>query len=66
MLNFLRENSDKLFLFGVALIILGVAVFFGATPRGQKMNGIGEAWMLAVPLILAGALLLIFDWHLRR
>jgi uncharacterized membrane protein HdeD (DUF308 family) len=66
MLKFFKENSDNVFLLGVAFIIIGAAVFFGATPRGQKLNNPGEAWMLAAPLVALGASLLIFHWHLQR
>jgi hypothetical protein len=41
-------------------------VFLGATPRGQKSNDPGEAWLLAVPLIALGASLLFFYWRLQR
>lgn len=66
MFKFIKENSDKIFLLGVAFIIIGAAVFLGATPRGQKLNNSGEAWMLAVPLVALGASLLFFHWRLQK
>ena len=66
MFGFIKENSDKVFLLGIAFIIIGTAVFFGATPRGQKSNDPGEAWLLAVPLVALGASLLFFYWCLQR
>jgi hypothetical protein len=66
MLKFFRENSDKLFLLGIAFVLLGTAVFLGATPRGRNLNNPGEAWMLAFPLVASGASLLILHWRLNR
>lgn len=61
--DFVRE---KLFLFGVAFIILGVVVFFGATPRHMRANPIGGAWIGASVLVGIGLTLLGIDYYLNR
>lgn len=66
LIEYLKENSDGVFKLGAALVIIGAAIFLGATPRGQKLNNPGEAWMLAVPLVAAGASLVIFHRFLQR
>jgi hypothetical protein len=61
--DFIRE---KLFLFGVAFIILGVMVFFGATPRRMSANPVGGAWVGAGVLVGIGLTLLGIDYYLNR
>ncbi len=61
--DFVRE---KLFLFGVAFIIMGVMVFFGATPRRMAANPVGGAWIGAAILIGIGITLLVIDYFLNR
>lgn len=61
--DFVRE---KLFLLGIAFIIMGVMVFVGATPRGMAANPVGGAWIGAAVLIGIGLLLLAIDYYLNR
>ncbi|HEX8176107.1 MAG TPA: hypothetical protein VF543_13385 [Pyrinomonadaceae bacterium] len=61
--DFVRE---KLFLLGVAFIIMGVMVLFGASPRGIAANPVGGAWIGAAALIGIGLLLLAVDYYLNR
>jgi hypothetical protein len=61
--DFFRE---KLFLLGVAFIIMGVMVFFGATPRRMAANPVGGAWIGAAVLVCAGLVLLGVDYYLNR
>ena len=67
MLKFIKENhSDKVLLGGIICVMLGGAIFLGATPRGQRFNNPGEAWMLAVPFMLVGGILLAANWYWNR
>jgi len=61
--DFFRE---KLFLLGVAFIIMGVMVFFGATPRRMAANPVGGAWIGAAVLVSVGLILLGADYYLNR
>lgn len=61
--DFFRE---KLFLLGVAFIIMGVMVFFGATPRRMAANPVGGAWIGAAVLVSVGLVLLGVDYYLNR
>ncbi|HEX8746914.1 MAG TPA: hypothetical protein VF717_06915 [Pyrinomonadaceae bacterium] len=61
--DFVRE---KLFLLGVAFIIMGVMVFIGATPRRMAANPVGGAWIGAAVLIGIGLILLAIDYYLNR
>lgn len=74
MLEFIKENfgylmenyGEKVGLLGIVLMLLGGGVFLGATPRGMQANAPGDAWMLALPLILAGLFLFAVNWYWNR
>jgi hypothetical protein len=67
MLKFIKENHrDKVLLGGIICVMLGSAIFLGATPRGQRPNNPGEAWILAVPFMLVGGFLLAVNWYWGR
>jgi hypothetical protein len=61
--NIVRE---KLFLLGVAFIIMGVMVFLGATPRRMAANPVGGAWIGAGILVSIGLVILGIDYYLNR
>jgi hypothetical protein len=61
--EFFQEFFFKL---GFALIFIGLLVFVGFTPRGQKMNPLGGAWLGAAILIGIGICVLAFDRYLNR
>jgi hypothetical protein len=64
---FNKEQFKEIFFkLGVAFIILGALVFFGATPRRMAANPIGGAWIGAVALIFVGFGLLALDRYLNR
>jgi hypothetical protein len=70
MFDFIRENlehikenhGEKVGLLGISLVLVGGMVFLGAAPRNHGGNAVGEAWLLALPLIAAG----LFLFGLRR
>ena len=67
MLKFIKENhNEKVGLAGIVCIFLGIMIFFGMTPRGQKANEIGEAWIAAVLLVAAGLILFVLNWYWNR
>jgi hypothetical protein len=74
MYEFIRENfkhlmdnsGDRVALAGIVLVLLGGAVFLGATPRGMKPNAAGDAWLLAAPMIAAGLSLFGLNWYWNR
>ena len=61
-----EQFQDFFFKLGVAFIILGVMVFFGATPRRMAANPVGGAWLGAAVLVGVGLGFLALDHFLDR
>ena len=74
MSKFIKENfaylmdnyGEKVGLLGIVFVLLGGAVFLGATPREMDANAPGEAWLPALPMILVGLLLFGINWYWNR
>ncbi len=58
-----QSLAETAFHSGVALIGIGVLVFFGATPKSLSTNPVGSAWLAAAILVVAGIILVGVHRH---
>jgi hypothetical protein len=61
-----EQFKEVFFKLGIAFIILGALVFFGATPRRMEANPVGGPWLGAAALVGLGVCFPALDRYLNR
>ena len=60
------QVAEYCFRFGFASFFIAGGVFLGATPRGMRPNGVGEAWVISAVFVIIAIILFCAGHYLQR